>query len=71
MIRWMQCDVCARLTNRLHSGETCGLEYAACDECCHFDAEAYDEPRALYLDEQPDPREDAYSAHEPHPRDCP
>ena len=57
MTHWMSCDVCGRLTTRLHRFHAYGLEGAGCDLCTHYEWEAYDEPRAQYLDEQIDPRE--------------
>ena len=60
MTRWMSCDLCDRQTTRLHSFVSCGIEGAACDECYEYDAEAYDEPPAQYLDEQIDPQEEAW-----------
>jgi hypothetical protein len=48
--RWMQCDCCARFTDRLHYCVAYGLDTAACDQCARYDAEAYDEPRAQYLE---------------------
>jgi hypothetical protein len=71
MTNWMQCDCCSRMTDRLHHGFTCGTEYAACDACCNYDAAAYDEPPARYLDEEVDPEDLAYAFREPHPRDTP
>lgn len=59
-INWMQCDCCARMTNRLHRGFWCGIETAACDLCAHYEWEAYDEEPPLFLDEMPDPEEEAY-----------
>jgi hypothetical protein len=55
----MSCDICDRRTNRLHSFTSCGLEGAGCDLCTDYDWAAYDEPRALFLDEQHDPLEEA------------
>jgi hypothetical protein len=68
---WMQCDCCARLTDRLHYCVAYGLDTAACDQCSGYEAEAYDEPPARYLDEQEDPEEVAYAAREPDARDTP
>jgi hypothetical protein len=45
------------MTNRLHHCGAYGTEYCACDNCAHYDADAYGEPPALYLDEQIDPQE--------------
>jgi len=59
MTQWMSCDVCTRLTTRLHSFHAYGLEGSGCDICTHYEWEAYDEPRAEYLDEQIDPHEEA------------
>ena len=53
MTTWIQCDCCGRLTDRVHHTEAYGSDTTACDSCCCYDAEAYDEPRARYLDEQP------------------
>jgi hypothetical protein len=50
MSGFISCDCCGRLTNRLHHGFTCGTEYAACDECCDYDWDAYGEAPAEYLD---------------------
>ena len=58
MTRWMSCDLCDRSTTRLHSFVACGVEGAGCDLCTDYDWAAYDEPRAKYLDEQIDSRED-------------
>jgi hypothetical protein len=55
----MSCDVCGRLTTRLHSFHAYGLEGAGCDLCTHYEWEAFDEPRAQYLDEQIDEQEAA------------
>lgn len=57
MDRWMSCDCCGRLTDRLHYCVAYGTDTAACDQCYGYDAEAYGEPRARYLDEQIDPQE--------------
>jgi ribosome-binding protein aMBF1 (putative translation factor) len=51
MSNWMQCDCCGRMTNRLHKCVAYGLDTAACDDCYDYDAEAYDEAPALYLEE--------------------
>ena len=51
MTRWLSCDLCNRHTTRLHSFTAYGLEGAGCDQCTNYDHEAYDEPRAQYLDE--------------------
>jgi hypothetical protein len=67
----MQCDCCSRFTDRLHHGEMYGCEYAACDQCCNYDAAAYDEPMGRYLDEEVDPEDIAYAFREPHGRDTP
>ena len=42
------CDVCGRLTTRLHCCVAYGTDTAACDECYGYDAEAYDEPPGEY-----------------------
>jgi hypothetical protein len=52
MTNWMQCDCCARMTNRLHCCVAYGMDTSACDQCCGYDAEAYDEPPAEYADEE-------------------
>ena len=50
---WRQCDCCGRHPDRLHHLVAYGTDTAACDACSGYDAEAYDEPAAQYLDEQP------------------
>jgi hypothetical protein len=52
--RWMSCDCCARLTDRLHRLVAYGTDTSACDACCDYDAAAYDEPPARYRDEYPE-----------------
>jgi hypothetical protein len=59
MAEFYQCDCCARLTDRLHHLVAYGTDTAVCDACCDYDADAYGEPPARYLDEQPDPEEEA------------
>jgi hypothetical protein len=66
-----QCDPCGRMTDRLHHGFTCGLEYAACDACYGYDHAAYGEPPARYLDEIPDPEEEERWQREYAARDMP
>lgn len=39
-----QCDVCGRYCTRIHHGEAYGMDCSACDDCCHYEWEAYDEP---------------------------
>jgi len=62
MTQWMSCDVCTRLTTRLHSFHAYGLEGAGCDLCTHYEWEAYDEERAEFLDERTDPMEEDAAA---------
>jgi hypothetical protein len=38
------------MTNRLHHCVAYGTDTSACDECYGYEAEAYDEPAAEYLD---------------------
>lgn len=38
-----QCDVCGRQCSRIHCSVVCGTDTAACDDCAHYDWEAYDE----------------------------
>jgi hypothetical protein len=59
------------MTNRLHHGVAYGGDVSACDECAHYDAAAYDEPAARYLDEEVDPEDLAYAFREPDARDTP
>lgn len=46
-----QCDVCQRMTTRIHHTEVTGVDTSVCDECCGYDADAYDEPKAQYMTE--------------------
>lgn len=46
-----QCDVCQRMTTRIHHTEVTGVDTSVCDECCKYDWEAYDELPAEYMSE--------------------
>ena len=38
-----QCDVCGRHCSRIHHGEAYGGDVSTCDDCAHYEWEAYDE----------------------------
>jgi hypothetical protein len=44
-----QCDCCGRIVHRIHRLVAYGTDTAACDDCCDYDAEAYDEPTEAEL----------------------
>lgn len=49
--QFRQCDICTRMTTRVHHCTVTGIDTTACDECFGYDYGAYDEAPAEYMTE--------------------